>query len=305
MEFLRPANWEEALAVRAARPGALPIAGGTDVMVEVNAGRCRADALLDLSRVHALRAWSTGRDGGQETVRLGACVPYAVLAERLRTPLPGLAMAAGAVGSPQVRSRGSIGGSLGTASPAGDAHPALLAAGAVVEAASVRGTRLIPAAEFYAGPGRTALAADELIRAVRVPAARGPQLFAKCAARNAVAVAACSFALALHPGDRTVRTGIGGAGPVPLRARAAEEHLAGVLTAEGLWDAGRGRPIPPAAARGFAELAAAACRPADDVRGTARYRAHAVGVLAGRTLAWAVEALTAPATQVEGGPPCA
>jgi CO/xanthine dehydrogenase FAD-binding subunit len=302
MEFVRPASWAEALAVKSAHPDAVPIAGGTDVMVELNADRRRPGRLLDLAGLPELRAWDTTGDG--RTVRLGAAVPYRDVIEHLAGPLPGLALAARTVGSPQIRNRGSVGGNLGTASPAGDAHPALLAAGARVEAASVRGTRLIPAEEFFTGPKRHALAPDELIRAVHIDTARGPQQFAKVGTRNAMVIAVCAFAVALHPHTRTVRTGIGSAAPTPVRARAAEDFLAGVLDEGGHWD--HGRPVPPAAARRFAELAAGACAPLDDVRGTAAYRRHAVAVLARRTLTWtwtAYRAHGAPAA--EGDPRCA
>jgi CO/xanthine dehydrogenase FAD-binding subunit len=295
MDFLRPAGWPEALAAKAAHPDAVPLAGGTDVMVELNFARRRPDRLLDLSRIPGPRAWDT--DGG--TVRLGAAVPFAGLTGRLATLLPALALAARTVGSPQIRARGSVGGNLGTASPAGDAHPALLAAGARVEAASVRGTRLIPVEEFFTGPRRNALAPDELIRAVRVDAARGPQQFAKVGTRNAMVIAVCAFALALDPETGGVRTGIGSAAPTPVRARAAEEFLAGVLAEGGHFT--HGRPVPPAAARRFGELAAGACAPIDDVRGTAAYRRHAVAVLARRTLDWTWRAHTAR----EGGAACA
>ncbi|MFD5315463.1 FAD binding domain-containing protein [Streptomyces sp. NPDC127098] len=280
MEFLRPAGWQEALTAKAAHPDAVPLAGGTDLMVEINFDRRRPARLLDLSRIPELRA----HEAGPDTVRLGAAVPYRTVVEELRGPLPGLALAAHTVGSPQIRNRGSVGGNLGTASPAGDAHPALLAAGARVEVASVRGSRLIPVDEFYTGPKRNALAPDELIRAVHVDTARGPQQFAKVGPRNAMVIAVCAFALALHPHTRTVRTGIGSAAPTPVRATAAEEFLAGVLDEGGHWASGR--PVPPAAARRFAELAAAACAPIDDVRGSADYRRHAVAVLARRTLHW-------------------
>ncbi|RKN38291.1 FAD binding domain-containing protein [Streptomyces hoynatensis] len=278
MDFLRPATWEEALAAKAAHPEAVPIAGGTDLMVELNFGRRRPACLLDLGRIGELARWH--REKG--AVRLGAAVPYREIAAALGGPLPALAHAARAVGSPQIRNRGTVGGNLGTASPAGDAHPALLAAGAAVEAASVRGTRLIPVEEFFTGPRRNALAADELIRAVRIDPAGGPQEFAKVGTRNAMVVAVCSFALALDEAGRSVRTGIGSAAPTPRRAREAEEFLAGVLAEGGHWE--DRRPPPPSAARRFAELAAAACAPIDDVRGSAAYRRHAVAVLARRTL---------------------
>ncbi|MFF7729381.1 FAD binding domain-containing protein [Streptomyces sp. NPDC008001] len=284
MEFLRPGSWEEALAAKAEHPAAVPIAGGTDVMVEINFDQRRPEYLLDLNRIGDLYEWETG----EEEVRLGASVPYARIMDELRAELPGLALAAHTVGSPQIRNRGSVGGNLGAASPAGDSHPPLLAAGAQVEAESVRGTRLIPAEEFYTGVKRNALAPDELIRAVRIARADGPQQFSKVGTRNAMVIAVCAFSLALHPRSRTVRTGIGSAAPTPVRARAAEDFLAAVLDEGGFWESGR--PLQPSAARQFAELAAGACNPIDDVRGSARYRRHAVAVMARRTLGWTWDA---------------
>ncbi|MFD8383483.1 FAD binding domain-containing protein [Streptomyces sp. NPDC059679] len=293
MEFLRPASWQEALAAKAEHPAAVPIAGGTDVMVEINFDRRRPDQLLDLTRIAELYEWQTGA----ETVRLGASVPYTRIIEGLAAELPGLAIAAHTVGSPQIRNRGSVGGNLGAASPAGDAHPALLAAGAEVEVASVRGSRRIPVEEFYTGVKRNALADDELIRAIHIRKAAGPQQFSKVGTRNAMVIAVCAFAIALHPDTRTVRTGIGSAAPTPVRARAAEDFLNAALAEGGFWDGGR--TIRPSIARRFAELCAAACDPIDDVRGSAAYRRHAVSVMARRTLGWTWEALT------EGGARCA
>ncbi|MYT27133.1 xanthine dehydrogenase family protein subunit M [Streptomyces sp. SID7760] len=283
MEFLRPAGWEEALAAKAAHPTAVPIAGGTDVMVEINFDHRRPEYLMDLNRIGALREWEAGED----VVRLGACVPYTQIMEHLRTPLPGLALASHTVASPQIRNRGSVGGNLGTASPAGDAHPALLAAGAQVEVESVRGSRLVPIDEFYTGVKRNALAPDELIRAVHVSVADGPQQFSKVGTRNAMVIAVCAFGLALHPRTRSVRTGIGSAAPTPVRARTAEEFLAAALDEGGFWESRTA--ISPAIVKQFGDLAAAACNPIDDVRGTASYRRHAVGVLARRQLLWTWE----------------
>ncbi|MEU8838870.1 FAD binding domain-containing protein [Streptomyces roseus] len=283
MEFLRPAGWEEALAAKAAHPTAVPIAGGTDVMVEINFDHRRPEYLMDLNRIGALREWEAGED----VVRLGASVPYTQIMEHLRTPLPGLALASHTVASPQIRNRGSVGGNLGTASPAGDAHPALLAAGAQVEVESVRGSRLVPIDEFYTGVKRNALAPDELIRAVHVSVADGPQQFSKVGTRNAMVIAVCAFGLALHPRTRSVRTGIGSAAPTPVRARTAEEFLAAALDEGGFWESRTA--ISPAIVKQFGDLAAAACNPIDDVRGTASYRRHAVGVLARRQLLWTWE----------------
>ncbi|MFB6889521.1 FAD binding domain-containing protein [Kitasatospora sp. NPDC056327] len=283
MEFLRPADWGEALAAKAAEPAALPVSGGTDVMVELNFDVRRPPAVLDLNRVAELAEWSVG--GG--VVRLGAAVPYSRIIAELSGPLPGLALAARTVGSPQIRNRGSVGGNLGAASPAGDAHPALLAAGrdVLVEAASVRGTRLIPIDGFYTGVKRNCLAPDELIRAVRIPVADGPQQFSKVGTRNAMVIAVCAFGLALHPRSGTVGTGIGSAAPTPRRAAGAEDYLGEVLAGRGLWESGG--PLGAEVPVRFGELVTAAAAPIDDVRGTAAYRRHALAVMARRTLTWA------------------
>jgi CO/xanthine dehydrogenase FAD-binding subunit len=199
--------------------------------------------------------------------------------------LPGLAQAARTVGSPQIRNRGTVGGNLATASPAGDAHPALLAADAVVEVASLRGSRRIPVTDFFTGVKRTAMDPDELITAVLITLPSGPQQYSKIGTRNAMVIAVAAFGLALHPDRRAVGTGIGSAAPTPRRAPAAERFLAGELTAAGLWDTRA--ELPPGTARRFGELVAEAASPIDDVRGTARYRLHALSVMARRALTWA------------------
>jgi CO/xanthine dehydrogenase FAD-binding subunit len=268
MDFESPATLEAALAIKAARPEAVPVAGGTDIMVGINFGRLRPPALLDLTRIAEL----TAIDRSGPMLRIGAGVSYTRLIGELGGELPALAMAARTVGSPQIRNRGTIGGNLGTASPAGDCHPVLLVTDALVEAASSRGSRLIPAEGFFRGPKRHALDPDELITAVLIPRASGPQLFAKVGTRNAMVIAVCSLALALPD-----RVAIGSAAATPRRALAAEEFLSGV---EELSDGSVTR---------FGELVAAAAEPIDDVRGTANYRRHALGVLARRMLRWAWE----------------
>ena len=277
MEFLSPTSLTDALAARAEHPDAVPIAGGTDVMVELNFDRHRPPALLDLTRVPELATWD--RDDGR--IRLGAGVTYTRVIDELATELPGLALASRTVGSPQIRNRGTVGGNLGAASPAGDAHPALLATGAEVELASVSGVRRVPAAEFYTGPKKHAGRPDELVTAVWIPCATGPQQFSKIGTRNAMVIAVAAFGLALHPEQRSVGTGIGSAGPTPLRAREAEAFLAAELD----WES-RADVADPVAAE-FGRLVAAAAAPIDDVRGTAAYRRHALAVMARRCLAWA------------------
>src|SRR5918992_975999 len=144
-------------------------------MVDLNFDRARPDALLDLTRVRDLREW--GEDDG--LLRIGAGVSYTRVIAELGDRLPGLALASRTVGSPQIRNRGTVGGNLGSASPAGDAHPPLLAGRAMVEISSVRGERTLPAEQFFVGPKRSVLAPDELVTAVLLPQAPGPQQFSK------------------------------------------------------------------------------------------------------------------------------
>jgi CO/xanthine dehydrogenase FAD-binding subunit len=276
MDFHRPETLAEALEIKAERPGAMPLAGGTDLMVAINFREARPDAILDLTAVPELREWAP--DDGR--VRVGAGVTYTRLIEELGDRLPGLAIASRTVGSLQIRNRGTVGGNLATASPAGDGLPPLYTADAFVELASVRGTRRVPVAEFVSGPKRTCIEPDELIAAFDVASAAGPQQFAKVGTRNAMVIAVCSVALALWPEQRRVAACVGSAGPTPLVATEAEEYVAGALD----WDGGR--PIDEDALARFGELVAGCARPIDDVRGTAGYRSHAVAVLARRTLQW-------------------
>jgi CO/xanthine dehydrogenase FAD-binding subunit len=276
MDVLAPRSLEEALHLKAERPDALPIEGGTDVMVELNFDRRRPDAILNLNEVSELRGWR--REDGR--LRLGAALTYTQTMRDLAEPLPALAEASRTVGSPQIRNRGTIGGNLGTASPAGDALPPLLVSECTVEVASVRGTRELPLESFLVGPKRNALEPDELILAAYVRPDGGSQTFMKVGTRNAMVIAVCSFALDLR--ERRVGTCIGSAAPTPLRAREAEGFAADALD----WDGGG---WDDAVGQRFGELVAAAASPIDDVRGSAAYRRHALGVLAARTLKWAWE----------------
>jgi CO/xanthine dehydrogenase FAD-binding subunit len=278
MEFLQPEDWEEALEARAAHPGALPLWGGTDVMVDLNFGRERPEAILDLTRVRALSEWQ--QDDG--LLRIGAGVSYTRAIDELGGALPGLAAASRTVGSPQIRNRGTIGGNLGSSSPAGDALPPLYASNAEIELeSSARGTRRVPIGEFITGPKRNVLEPDELIAAFHIAPAAGPQQFSKVGTRNAMVIAVCSFALALDPDERRVGTCIGSAGPTPIVATDAEAFAQQALD----WDGGA--PPQDSDLARFGELVAQAASPIDDVRGSAAYRRHALGVLARRTLAWA------------------
>jgi CO/xanthine dehydrogenase FAD-binding subunit len=251
VDVLTPRTLDEALRLKAEVPGAVPIQGGTDVMVELNFDRARPAALLNLNEVAELRGWS--RTNGRIT--LGAGLTYT---EAMQVPLPALAEASRTVGGPQIRNRGTIGGNLGTSSPAGDALPPLLVAGAQVRMASVRGERTTSLQEFVVGVKRNALADDELIVDVTVDAGPARETFMKVGPRNAMVISVVSLALRA---DGELTASFGSAGPVPGMVRAAIED-----------------------AESFPEQVAAAATPIDDVRGTAAYRRHALRVLTKRAL---------------------
>ncbi|HXZ57761.1 MAG TPA: FAD binding domain-containing protein [Gaiellaceae bacterium] len=274
-----PGTLAEALEARAAHPEAVPIAGGTDLMVAVNFGRLRPEALLDLSGIAELAAWQR-RDGA---VRIGAGATFAQIASDLGE-FPPLVQAARAVGSPQIRHRATIGGNLATASPAGDALPVLATYGGDVLLASVRGERRLRWDEFLVAPKRTALAEDELIVGVEWPVVDGPGSFAKVGTRNAMVIAIASVSLQLDTQARRVCIALGSVAPTVVRAPEAEAFASDALD----WDDPQ-RPLPETVAREFGALAAAAAHPIDDVRGSAAYRRRAVEVLARRALAWAVD----------------
>jgi CO/xanthine dehydrogenase FAD-binding subunit len=202
MELLQPATWDEALEAKATHPEALPLWGGTDVMVDMNFGRSRPEAILDLTRVEDLK--EHGRDDGM--LRVGAGVTYTRAIAELGDALPGVAIASRTVGSPQIRNRGTIGGNLGSSSPAGDALPPLYASDTQIEIASTRGTRTVAIEDFITGPKRNTLEPDELIAAFRIPPAKGSQQFSKIGTRNAMVIAVCSFARP-RPSSRRTSTG--------------------------------------------------------------------------------------------------
>lgn len=277
MSGLSPGTLAEALEARAEHPEAVPIAGGTDLMVAVNFGRLRPESLLDLSGVVELRSWER-RNG---SLRVGAGATFAQIARELSEFSP-LVQAARTVGSPQIRNRATIGGNLGTASPAGDALPVLAAYDGDVVLASVRGERRLRWDEFLLGPKSSALAEDELVVAVEWPVVDGSGSFAKVGTRNAMVIAIASVSLQLDAAARAVRVALGSVGPTVLRAPEAEAYAAEAFD----WDDPQ-RPLPEPAAQEFGALVAAAAKPIDDVRGTAAYRRHAVEVLARRALQWA------------------
>jgi CO/xanthine dehydrogenase FAD-binding subunit len=257
VDVLTPRTLDEALRLKAEVSGAVPIEGGTDVMVELNFDRARPPAILNLNEVRELKGWS--RENG--SLRLGAALTYTECRRELANVLPALAEAARTVGSPQIQNRGTVGGNLGTSSPAGDALPPLLIEDAKVELASARGERVVALADFLVGPKRNVLADDELIVGIRLSPSRARQTFMKVGPRNAMVIAVVSLALAADREQGELRAAYGSAGPVPKLVTAPLDE-----------------------ADGFPDRVAEAAQPIDDVRGTALYRRHALRVLTRRAL---------------------
>ena len=254
-------------------PGAHLLAGGTDLMVEVNFGHRRPPAVVGLRRVEELRGYEVLDD----EVVLRSGVTWTEVEHDLADVLPGLAAAARTVGSPQMRNAGTVGGNIGTASPAGDGLPVLAAMDATVILASRDGERRLPLTEVVTGVKQTVIEPGEVIREIRVPRLDGPQQFLKVGTRNAMVISIVVCGLAVDRAGRSVRLGLGSVAPRPLRATAAEEFIAGAID----WD----RLTAPAdAVARFGELARDAANPISDQRGTAEFRRHAVGVVATRAL---------------------
>ena len=258
MDVLTPHTLGEALRLKADHPDARFVQGGTDVLVELNFDRSRPPALINLNEVAELRGFT--RENG--TLVLGSGLTYAeAMRGTVAEELPALAEASRTVGSPQIRNRGTIGGNLGTASPAGDALPPLLVEDAEVQVASVRGERRIPLRDFLLGVKRNALEPDEIITAVRVEPSRAPQTFMKVGPRNAMVISVCSLALQVDRERGELRAAFGSSSPTVRLVTAPLDDV-----------------------ESFPDLVAGSASPIDDVRGTAAYRRHALGVLTRRAL---------------------
>lgn len=271
MTVLLPKSLSEATSLLAEHPDALLLAGGTDVMVEVNFNHRKPSDVIALRHVSELTEWTINRES--ESVFIGAAVPYKVMETGpLAEASPALAQAARTVGSPQIRAAGSLGGNLGTCSPAGDSLPVLSALDAVVHLCSVRGTRDVSFHDFMTGPKRNSRANDEIILGVTIPVMNGRQGYAKVGVRNAMVISVASACFALQEG--TPRIALGSVGPTIIRCTQAEAFLASHL--------GGSSTVSDDVAKEFGRIVSSESRPIDDHRSTAEYRRHAVGVLAQR-----------------------
>jgi len=277
--LIAPLSLDDALDALGAHPDAVVLAGGTDLMVDVNEARHRLvgdETVVAVARVAELRSWT--HDPQAATVHLGAGVTYAELErDPLARLLPALAQAARTVGSPQIRNAATIGGNLATCSPAGDGLPVLAALGATVELRGTGGTRHLPVAAFMTGVKQTARQPGELITAVTVPVLDGWQGYAKVGVRNAMVIAIAGACLAVDVPSRSVRLALGSVAPTVVRATSAEAFAEGAVE----WST---NAVSDADATTFGGLAAEAARPIDDHRASAAYRRHAVAVLSRRLL---------------------
>lgn len=270
-----PETVDAAVAHLAATPGATVLAGGTDLMVEVNDGHRRPDdTVVVVNRIAELRSWR--RDPDAATVTIGAAVTYRELeAGPLAEMVPALSQAARTVGSPQIRNAGTLGGNLATCSPAGDGLPVLAALDARIELASTGGRRAVAVTDFMVGVKRTALEPAEMIVGITVPIVDGWQGYAKVGVRNAMVIAVASACVVFDRPTQRTAIAVGSVGPTILRCRDAEEHLAASVD----WDT---LAVAPDDLDRVGELVSAASRPITDHRSSAQYRRHAVGVLARR-----------------------
>lgn len=272
MPVLTPTSITEATELLAAHPDAQILSGGTDFMVEVNFNHRKPGTVLSLASVAELRTWhETGDD-----IYIGAGVTWQDIEQGpVSRLLPALAEAARTVGSPQIRAAGTIGGNLGTCSPAGDGLPVLAALDARVHLSSPSGVRVVPFAEFMVGPKRNARSADEIISGVSVRRPDGYQGYAKVGVRNAMVISIASACLVID--GNKVRVALGSVGPTIIRAHAAERWLDDL-------NAVAGRAVTPAVAAEFGRRVADEARPIDDHRSTAAYRRHAISVISRRLL---------------------
>ncbi len=270
-----PTSLDDAVRLLGDAPDAMLLAGGTDAMVEINDGHRRPDHLvIALNRVADLRSWRHDPTAG--TVTIGAGVTYSeLMQEPIASLIPALAEASRTVGSPQIRNAGTLGGNLGTCSPAGDGLPVLAALDAQVRLVSATGERTIPVDEFMVGVKRTAIEPGELIAEIVVPVRIGYQGYSKVGIRNAMVIAVASACLAVDTDARRVAIALGSVAPTVIRCRDAEDELSSAVD----WSAAT---IAPDRLVRFGAVVSEASRPISDHRSSADYRRHAVGVLATR-----------------------
>ena len=280
MPVLHPSTIDEVGALLAQFPGATLLSGGTDLMVEVNLHGRRPDTVVALGGVRELSTWNI--DLVQRRVTVGSAVPYTdIETGPLADAVPALAQAARTVGSPQIRAAGTIGGNLGTCSPAGDTLPVLSALSADVLISSTDGSRSVPIDSFMVGVKKNSLRPGEFVTGVQLPLINGWQGYAKVGTRNAMVISTASACLVLDRTAGQVSVALGAVGPVIINCESPCSWLGDEI------DLKSSAPSPSLITE-FADRCAAEARPITDHRSTADYRRHAVRVIVRRLLERAV-----------------
>jgi len=275
MTIFSPRSLTEALQVLNEHPTARLLAGGTDTMVEINFRHFEPGDIISLRHVQELQAFETLN----ASYRVGASIPYKEFENGTYAHISlALSEAARTVGSPQIRATGTIGGNLGTCSPAGDTLPVLSALDAQIELASVEGVRILSIHDFMLGVKRNARVSNEIITAIHIPKVNGFQGYAKVGVRNAMVISIASACLIHDTGNKRISLALGAVGPTIIRCRTAEQWLAENA------DLSASASLPANIVEEFSRIATSEARPITDHRSTAEYRKHAVGVLAQRLL---------------------
>ena len=252
------------------------IQGGTDLMVEINFNHVKPTTMISLRDVASLRTIRRDQPG---TLSIGSGVPYSVIeGEPVLSEIPALAQAARTVGSPQIRAAGSLGGNLGTCSPAGDTLPVMFALDAMIHLNTLDSTRVVSIHDFMTGVKRSVRQHDEIITSIDFPIINGWQGYSKVGVRNAMVISVASACLVADHENANVRIALGSVGPTIIRCREAEAWL------KSSQDLSAGQFISLDVANEFGRRAAGESSPIDDHRSTAQYRRHAISVLASRLL---------------------
>jgi len=252
------------------------IQGGTDLMVEINFNHVKPTTMISLRDIESLRTIRRDQPG---ILSIGSGVPYSIIeGEPVLSEIPALAQAARTVGSPQIRAAGSLGGNLGTCSPAGDTLPVMFALDAMIHLSTVDSSRVVSIHDFMTGVKRSVRQHDEIITKINFPIINGWQGYSKVGVRNAMVISVASACLVADHENADVRIALGSVGPTIIRCRAAEAWLKSTL------DLSTREAISLDVANEFGRRAAEESSPIDDHRSTAQYRRHAISVLASRLL---------------------
>jgi len=252
------------------------IQGGTDLMVEINFNHVKPTTMISLRDIESLRTIRRDQPG---IISIGSGVPYSIIeGEPVLSEIPALAQAARTVGSPQIRAAGSLGGNLGTCSPAGDTLPVMFALDAMIHLSTVDSSRVVSIHDFMTGVKRSVRQHDEIITTINFPIINGWQGYSKVGVRNAMVISVASACLVADHENADVRIALGSVGPTIIRCRAAEAWLKSTL------DLSTREAISLDVANEFGRRAAEESSPIDDHRSTAQYRRHAISVLASRLL---------------------